>query len=109
MIVFLLDLSIAVSSPELRPFLYIMLGVLAVFATFFYLENFIFRKKFANTPSSLDKWISTIIVIRNIIFLLNFIPLIQLLGLAGLVYIGWLIGLIYLGLIIGRYHQMKKE
>jgi hypothetical protein len=39
------------------------------------------RKRFADTTSSLDKWILTIVVIRNIIFLLNFIPFIQILGL----------------------------
>ena len=80
--VFGLDLFIAISSPDLRSFWYMMLRVFAVFAFFFCLENFVFRKKFANTTSSLDKWISMIIVIRNLIFLLNFIPFIQLLGLA---------------------------
>ena len=79
-LVFGLDLLILISSPSLAPYWYIMLGVLAIFAIFFYLENFIFCKRFAGTQSSLDKWISAIVVIRNIIFLLNFIPLIQLLG-----------------------------
>lgn len=82
LLVFGLDLFIAISSPDLRSFWYMMLGVFAVFIVFFCLENFVFRKKFANTTSSLDKWISMIIVIRNLIFLLNFIPFIQLLGLA---------------------------
>lgn len=81
-LVFGLDLFIAITSPDLRSFWYMMLAVFAVFAVFFCLENFVFRKKFANTTSSLDKWISMIIVIRNLIFLLNFIPFIQLLGLA---------------------------
>ena len=83
-LVFGLDFFIAISSPDLRSFWYMMLAVFAVFAVFFCLENFIFRKKFANTTSSLDKWISMIIVIRNLVFLLNFIPFIQLLGLAFL-------------------------
>jgi len=82
LLVFGLDLFIIISSPDLRPFWYIMLGVLAVFAIFYCLENFVFRKRFANSTSSVDKWISMIIVIRNLIFLLNFIPFIQLLGLA---------------------------
>lgn len=79
-LVFGLDLLILISSPSLAPYWYMMLGVLAIFVIFFCLENFVFRKKFANTTSSLDKWITTIVVIRNIVFLLNFIPLIQLLG-----------------------------
>lgn len=81
-LVFGLDLFIVISSPGLRSFWYMMLGVFAMFAVFFCLENFVFRKKFANTTSSLDEWILMIIVIRNLIFLLNFIPFIQLLGLA---------------------------
>ncbi|MSU54477.1 MAG: hypothetical protein EXS48_01375 [Candidatus Staskawiczbacteria bacterium] len=82
LLVFGLDLLIIISSPELSPFWFVMLGVLAVFAVFVYLENFIFSKKFAGTTSALDKWITIIICIRNVIFVLNFIPLIQLLGLA---------------------------
>lgn len=79
-LVFGLDLFIIISSPSLVSYWYIMLGVLAVFAVFFCLENFIFRKRFANTKSVLDPWILGIIVVRNLIFLLNFIPLIQILG-----------------------------
>ena len=109
LLVFGLDLFIAISSPDLLSFWYMMLGVFALFAVFFYLENFIFSKEFTNTTSGLDKGISLIIVLRNLLFLLNFIPLIQLLGLAGLMYVGWIIGLIYLGLIIARFNQIKNK
>jgi len=134
-LVFGLDLLIIISSPDLRPFWYMMLGVLAVFALFYCLENFVFRKRFANTTSSLDKWISMIIVIRNLIFLLNFIPFIQLLGFAllggflaiisglfgggglglglgGLGGIGLLVPavvVLYIFLIIGRYSATKNQ
>ncbi|MEK7658632.1 MAG: hypothetical protein AAB352_02085 [Patescibacteria group bacterium] len=108
LLVFGLDLMIIISSPELKPFWYMMLGVLALFAFFFYFENFIFNRKFANSTSSLDGVIMAIIVLRNILFLLNFIPLIQLLGLAGIVFVGWIIGLIYLGLIIARFSAVKS-
>lgn len=133
-LVFGLDLFIAISSPDLRSFWYMMLAVFAVFAVFFCLENFVFRKKFANTTSFLDKWISMIIVIRNLIFLLNFIPFIQLLGLAllggflaiipglfgggglglggGLGGIGLLVPVmvvIYIVLIISRYSTTKNQ
>lgn len=78
-----LDLVILlVSGFSLLPFWIVMLVVLGIFAVFFYLENYVFSKKFADTKSALDPWISAIIVARNIIFVLNFIPLIQILGLA---------------------------
>jgi len=107
-LVFGLDLFIIISSPGLRSFWYMMLGVLAVFAVFFCLENFVFRKKFTDNTSNLDKGIFAVIVIRNLIFLLNFIPVIQLLGFAAIVYAGWIIGLIYLGLIIVRFNQLRR-
>jgi hypothetical protein len=107
LLVFGLDLFIIISDSSLLSFWYMMLGVLALFSVFFYFENFVFRKKFANTTSALDKWISMVVGIRNLIFLLNFIPFIQLLGLAALAFIGWIILLIYIGLIIGRYRQTK--
>ena len=107
-LVFGLDLIIIISSPDLKPFWYMMLGVLAVFALFFCLENFVFNKKFADTTSNLDKGISVVVVIRNLLFLLNFIPLIQMLGLAAIVFGGWILGLIYIGLIIARFSQTKK-
>jgi hypothetical protein len=107
-LVFGVDLSILISSPELAMFWYIMLAVLAVFALFFILENFIFKARFANTTSNLDPTIATLIGLRNFLFLLNFIPFIQLLGLAGLGFIGWAIVLVYVGLLIARSNQTKK-
>jgi hypothetical protein len=79
--VFGLDLLILISNPGLAPFWFMMLGVLAAFVFFYYLENFVFRKRFAGTTSHLDKWILRVIILRNIIFVLNFIPFIQLIGL----------------------------
>lgn len=80
-LVFGLDLVILlVSGFSLLLFWIEMLVVLGIFAIFFYLENYVFSKKFASTKSALDPWISGIIVARNLIFLLNFIPLIQVLG-----------------------------
>ena len=108
LLVFGLDLFIIISSPDLRPFWYMMLGVLAVFAVFFCLENFVFSKKFADTSASVDKGISVVVVLRNLLFILNFIPFIQLLGLAAIVYGGWILGIIYIGLIIARFNQTKK-
>lgn len=80
LLVFGLDLSILIESPDLAYFWYVMLGVLAVFMVFYCLENFVFSKRFSKTTSSWDKWISMIIAVRNLVFLLNFIPYIQVLG-----------------------------
>lgn len=76
-------------------FWYIMLAVLAVYFLFFCLENFIFKKRFRSTTSRLDSWIVFFIVVRNIVFLLNFIPFIQLLGLFIDFFAGWAIVIIY--------------
>jgi hypothetical protein len=108
LLVFGLDFLIIVGSSSLLPFWFMMLGIFAVFSVLFFLENFLFRKKFSNTISALDKWISVVIVIRNIIFLLNFIPLIQLLGLAAIYFLGWVIGPIYVGLILIRFIRTRK-
>ncbi|GEM_PF-1897752 len=108
LLVFGLDLLIIISSPDLRSFWYMMLGVLAVFAVFFCLENFVFRKKFTDNTSNLDKGIFVVVVIRNLIFLLNFIPFIQILGFVAIMNAGWIIGLIYLGLIIVRFNQLRR-
>lgn len=81
LLVFGLDLFIIITDHSLRSYWYIMLGVFAAFAVFFCLENFVFRNRFAGTTSALDKWIYSIIILRNSVFLLNFIPFIQILGL----------------------------
>ena len=127
LLVFGLDLLIIVSNPSLFMFWAIMIGVLAVFSVFFFLENYFFRNKFLHNKSPLDGWLYVIILARNIIFILNFIPIIQLFGLMLLG--GWVAGslfggggfifsifsmvmpvltLIYVALIIARFHQTKK-
>lgn len=107
-LVFGVDLFILISSPSLASFWYMMLGVLAVFVLFFFLENFIFKVKFANTTSNLDSSIATLIGLRNLLFLANFIPLVQIIGLAGDAFIGWAIILVYIGLLIARSKQTNK-
>jgi hypothetical protein len=97
------DVPIVVQSSELSGFLMVMFVVLAVFAIFLVLENFVFSKKFASTHSGIDVGLNILIVIRNVIFLLNFIPLIQLLGLVGIFYVGWLILILYIIFIIYRF------
>ncbi len=80
LLVFGLDLFILFCIPVLWPYWAEMLMVFVIFAIFFCLENYLFSRKFSDTQSHLDPWISRIIVARNVIFLLNFIPFIQMLG-----------------------------
>ncbi|MDD2731677.1 MAG: hypothetical protein PHI53_00585 [Candidatus Pacebacteria bacterium] len=101
------DMPIVRSDPSLLGFLQIMYVVLAGFMVFFLLETFIFRKKFGTSASGIDSGIVTVIVLRNILFLLNFIPFIQLLGLAGLPTVGSILLIIYVILIIRRFNSLK--
>ena len=81
-LVFIIDLIILfLSGFSLFMFWAIMLAVLGIFAIFFFLENHVFSKRFGDTKSALDKWIAIIIALRNLVFILNFIPLIQVFGL----------------------------
>lgn len=88
LLVFGLDLTILVRSPGLAPFYIEMLAVLVIFGIFFYRENRILNKRFAHSRSTLDAWITTLVVIRNIVFVLNFIPFIQIGGAVVLVFGG---------------------
>ncbi len=91
-LVFTIDFAIGHPGSDLAMFWYIMLGVLSVFIFFFFLENYVLAKKFENTASNLDSSLAGLIMLRNFIFILNFIPFIQLLGLMLIVPFG--IGLV---------------
>lgn len=80
LLVFGLDLMILISQFNLLPFWIEMLVAFGLFVVFFGFENYLFRNKFANTKSALDPWIVILIIVRNCVFILNFIPLIQLIG-----------------------------
>jgi hypothetical protein len=107
-LVFGIDLLIIILDSSLIEFWYKMLEVFAVFACFFFFENFVFNKKFVNSTSALDGRIRFIIVIRNLLFLLNFIPFVQILGLMVILPVGLIIGSIYILLINARYNQIEK-
>lgn len=79
-LVFGLDVSILIQSPTLAWYWYEMLAVQAVFIVFFVIENFVFKKRFSSTRSKQDTWITALVFPRNVLFILNAIPLIQLLG-----------------------------
>jgi len=105
-LVFGLDLVILISSGfSLMPFWIEMLTVLGVFVFFLLLENYVLSKKFSNTRSALDQWILGLIVARNLIFLLNFIPLIQLLGMMLNIYAAAPFFIVYTILVFYRSKQ----
>jgi len=83
-------------------FVWMMLGVLALFSFFVWLENKYLSEKYVGTTSKLDKSIEGVIKIRNFIFILNVIPVIQIFGLMALMYGGWLVLIIYVVLLMRR-------
>lgn len=83
-LVFTLDLALVIASPPLIGYWFMMIGVLVLFGIFIYLESYIFAKNFANTTSFVDYILYFLITIRNLLFVINCIPVIQLLGLYGL-------------------------
>lgn len=80
LLVFGLDLMILISQFNLLPFWIMMLVAFGLFVVFFGVENYLLKNKFANTKSALDPWLVALIIVRNCVFILNFIPLIQLIG-----------------------------
>ena len=86
--VFGLDLIILINETDLWPFFVAMLVVLSIFVVFYFIENYVLKKKFSTSRSRLDTWIVVLILVRNIVFVLNFIPGIQILGGAVLVFGG---------------------
>ncbi|MDP3989352.1 MAG: hypothetical protein Q8P93_03905 [bacterium] len=86
--VFVLDLPLLIRSPELAPFFYVMLVVLAIFIAFFLYENRTLKRKFANSDSRLDSWFVRLVILRNLVFLLSVIPVIQIGGTAAMVFGG---------------------
>lgn len=63
----------------------IMLIPLIIFGIFYRYENNKLSNRFRNTRSGTDPWLLILIIIRNIVFGLNFVPFIQLFGISALV------------------------
>ena len=71
---------------EIGLFFYgIMFVPLVIFVSFYLYENKKLSVRFLNTKSKADPWILALIIIRNIVFILNFIPFIQIAGAMALV------------------------
>jgi hypothetical protein len=69
-------------------FAMIMIAVIYVLGGINYFENSVLVKKYSNSTSTLDTWFVTLTTLRNIVFILNVIPLIQILGIIALVFGG---------------------
>lgn len=63
----------------------IMFIPLIIFGSFYLHENHKLSTQFGSTRSGTDPWLLILIVIRNIVFGLNFIPFIQVIGAVALV------------------------
>lgn len=108
LLVFGVDLMIILNSPDLFGFWVIMLVLFVGFCVFFYIENYIFSKKLTASRSSLDSWIFLVVILRNLLFLLNFILFIQLLGLIGLPTAGSGLLVAYIVLIVLRMRALRN-
>jgi hypothetical protein len=82
------DLFILIIEPELFPFWAAMAVVMVIFVGFYRYENNTLKERFANSNSRLDSSFIALTTIRNVVFVLNFIPFIQLLGGAVLIFGG---------------------
>lgn len=102
-LVFGIDVLILISNTDLAGFWYLMLAVFAAFVVFFLLENFVYPKHFATTTTNLDIVIGLLNSARNITFILNFIPFIQLIGLFIVVAAGIPFVILYIILISIRF------
>ena len=80
-----LDVVILVMSPDLFIFWAVMAVVMLIFWQFYRYENSTLNERFANSDSKLDSRFVALVVLRDIVFVLNFIPFIQLLGAGALV------------------------
>ena len=80
----------------------IMFAPLIIFAVFYLYENKKLSARFSHTQSKTDTWLLVLIIIRNIVFILNFIPFIQIAGAMALVFGGIPYLIIYILLIRAR-------
>lgn len=111
LLIFTLDLGIVRNDRSLMEFWYLMLGVLGIFAVFYILENFVFRSILAGSPATnLDTWMTSIVSIRDFVFVLNAIPFIQLIGL-GILYVAGIpliiIYIVVMSIRIARHRRLR--
>ena len=76
-----IDLPILVQSPPLAPFFFVMLAAFGLFVGCLLFELWAGKRLRDTTRSGLDTIVLVLAIIRNVIIVLNVIPLIQLIGL----------------------------
>jgi hypothetical protein len=106
-LVFILDLAIIINSPELKPFWYAMLFVLVIQLVFWSIENYYLSPKLKTQPTTASTQFFYIFsLLKNILFLLNYIPLVQIIGWIGGVFAG---PVIVVGYIVTLWFQFKRK
>lgn len=108
-LVFGLDLFLVLGDSSLEGFWFEMIGVIAIFGLFYYLENNVLSEKFSQTTVPVDTYLDFVINLRNLFFVLNSIPLIQILGILLLTFAGIPLLVIYCLLIAIRFRQMNQS
>lgn len=79
-LVFVLDIVILISEPALWPFWVEMLVVFVLLLIFINYEYNFVRKKASSSSPFLDSVFVALVIVRNLVLFLNFIPFIQIIG-----------------------------
>jgi len=79
--------ALGIGTENALSFYSIMFIPLIIFGSFYRYENNKLSNQFGSTMSGTDQWLLILIVIRNIVFGLNFVPFIQIIG-AGVLVLG---------------------
>ena len=103
-----LDLFILISEPDLLVFWLAMLVVMLIFVAFYYYENYKLAVKFETSTSKLDPWILALVALRNVVFVLNFVPVIQILGGMALIFGGVPYLIVYYFVIKARHKSVAS-
>ena len=102
------DTPILFAAPDLAAFWFEMLAVLVVFYGFYCYENYTARH-FKLSESKLDVWVESLVSLRNMVVILNFIPFIQILGIACIIFGGVPFLVAYAALIYFRYRAVPAS
>lgn len=102
------DTPILFAAPDLAAFWFEMLAVLVVFYGFYCYENYTARH-FKLSESKLDVWVVSLVSLRNMVVILNFIPFIQILGIACIIFGGVPFLVAYAALIYFRYRAVPAS
>lgn len=71
------DIFVMISSPNLLEFLYILFGVYAVQVALYFIYILLSKKLSDTKVTKLDRFVFALLIFKNLVFLLNLIPLIR--------------------------------